>query len=75
MANINGTEVIMVPPDGYMVNLENPPQIGKTEMFIVVIAESILAFAFLCQRLYTQTFLKGKPQIEDGNGKYSFRQL
>ncbi|KAI1850981.1 hypothetical protein JX266_003646 [Neoarthrinium moseri] len=65
MVNVNGTEVILAPPAGYVVNFENPPQIGRTEIFAVVIVENILAFAFLCQRLYTKIVLMKEFQIED----------
>ncbi|ETS84316.1 hypothetical protein PFICI_02341 [Pestalotiopsis fici W106-1] len=65
MVTVDGVEVIMAPPDGYVVNFANPPQIGKTEIVSVIIVENILAFAFLCQRLYTKIFLLKKFQIED----------
>ncbi|KAK9420462.1 hypothetical protein SUNI508_06458 [Seiridium unicorne] len=66
MPFINGTEVIVAAPAGYEVNFANPPQIGKAEIFTVCIVENILAFAFLCQRLYTKVFLMKQFQIEDG---------
>lgn len=66
MPFINGTEVIIPAPAGYEVNFANPPQIGKAEIFSVIVIENILAFAFLCQRLYTKLVLMRTFQIEDG---------
>ncbi|KAF7535599.1 hypothetical protein G7054_g5239 [Neopestalotiopsis clavispora] len=66
MVNVDGIEVIMAPPVDYVVNFANPPQIGKTEIFSVIIVENILALAFLFQRLYTKIVLLQKFQIEDG---------
>lgn len=66
MVNVDGVEVIMAPPVDYVVNFANPPQIGKTEIFSVIIVENILALAFLFQRLYTKIVLLQKFQIEDG---------
>lgn len=66
MPFIDGIEVIIDAPSGYEVNFANPPQSGKTEIFAVSIVENILAFLFLCQRLYTKIFLMEQFQIEDG---------
>jgi hypothetical protein len=66
MPFINGTEVIIPAPPGYEVNFANPPQSGKVEIFAVAIVENVLAFMFLCQRLYTKIFLMKQFQIEDG---------
>ncbi|KAI0017938.1 hypothetical protein F4780DRAFT_781792 [Xylariomycetidae sp. FL0641] len=62
---VNGVEVIMPPPEGYVVDFENPSQIGRTEIFAVAITENIIAFLFLLQRLYTKLFIVGRFEADD----------
>ncbi|KAJ1323167.1 alpha-methylacyl-CoA racemase [Microdochium nivale] len=64
---INGTEVLVAPPDGYQVDFANPARDTSTIegtywafgiMFPV-------AFLFLSQRIYTGVFILGKWRVDD----------
>jgi hypothetical protein len=67
MANVNGVTTLIPPPDGYVVDFANPQRRLTTEMYTIFIAENILAFAFLLQRLYTKIRLMKQFQVDDGN--------
>ncbi|OAK93497.1 hypothetical protein IQ06DRAFT_341216 [Phaeosphaeriaceae sp. SRC1lsM3a] len=65
MVNINGTEVLIPPPDGYVVDFENPQQQFVIKSYTVAAVEMTLAFLFLIQRLYTKVVIMKKFQLED----------
>lgn len=67
MANVNGTMTIIPPPEGYVVDFAHPQRKLTTEAYTLFIAENILAFVFLVQRLYTKIRLMKQFQIDDGN--------
>ncbi|KAJ4356145.1 uncharacterized protein N0V89_004175 [Didymosphaeria variabile] len=66
MANINGTITVLAPPDGYVVDLENPKTQYVVESYTVVAVEMTFCFLFLLQRLYTKIVIMKKFQLEDG---------
>ena len=66
MPDVNGTITIIPPPPGYVVNFANPPRRLVTESYVLLIAENVLAIAFLMQRLYTKIRLMKQFQIDDG---------
>lgn len=66
MVNINGTEVLIPPPDGYIVDFENPQQQFVIRSYTVAAVEMTLALLFLIQRLYTKVALMKAFQFEDG---------
>ncbi|KAJ4364604.1 hypothetical protein N0V83_009200 [Neocucurbitaria cava] len=65
MSNVNGTITMLPPPDGYVVNFENPQRRLVTETYILFIVENILAIIFLVQRLFTKTRLMRVFQVDD----------
>ncbi|EOA90941.1 uncharacterized protein SETTUDRAFT_102236 [Exserohilum turcica Et28A] len=65
MPNVNGTITIMPPPEGYVVNFENPQRRLTTASYTLFIVENILALLFLAQRLYTKIHLMKQFQIDD----------
>lgn len=66
MSNTNGTITIIPPPDGYIVDFENPQTQYMYESYAVASVEMTLAFLFLVQRLYTKIVIMKKFQLEDG---------
>lgn len=66
MAIINGTVTILDPPDGYVVDFDNPQIQYVVESYVVVAVEMTLCFLFLIQRLYTKIAIMKNFQLEDG---------
>jgi hypothetical protein len=66
MSNANGTITIIPPPEGYLVDFENPQVQFVVRSYTVAAVEMSLAFIFLVQRLYTKVFIMKKFQLEDG---------
>ena len=66
MSNTNGTITLIPPPDGYVVDFENPQLNYVTESYIVAAVEMTLGLLFLIQRLYTKIVLMKSFQLEDG---------
>lgn len=66
MANVNGVMTILPPPEGYVVDFDNPQRRLTTEAYALFIVENILAFIFLAQRLFTKIRLMKQFQIDDG---------
>jgi hypothetical protein len=66
MSNTNGTITIIPPPEGYLVDFENPQVQFVVRSYTVAAVEMSLAFIFLVQRLYTKVVIMKKFQLEDG---------
>ncbi|KAL8404436.1 hypothetical protein RB594_009330 [Gaeumannomyces avenae] len=71
MAMVNNTRGIPVlvsgiPPEGWVVNLENPTRDLSPAVYYVYIIGNILALLFLLQRLYTKVILMKTFQWDDG---------
>ncbi|KAF2447361.1 hypothetical protein P171DRAFT_409978 [Karstenula rhodostoma CBS 690.94] len=66
MTTINDTTAILPPPDGYVVDFDNPTIQYVTESYAVVAVEMTLCFLFLVQRLYTKIAIMKSFQLEDG---------
>jgi hypothetical protein len=66
MSNTNGTITIIPPPEGYLVDFENPQVQFVVKSYTVAAVEMSLAFIFLVQRLYTKVVIMKKFQLEDG---------
>jgi hypothetical protein len=64
---INGTEVLLAPPDGWVVNFTHPyrNEATKSHVHLAFGLEFPIATLFLIQRLYTSYFVLHKLQIED----------
>lgn len=66
MAEINGTLVALPPPEGYVVDFENPQRNSVTVTYVVSGVGMTLALFFLLQRLYVKIFVRNKFGIDDG---------
>lgn len=64
---VNGTEVLVAPPDGYQVNFSNPVFDTGTlnGHFWAFGVEFPIAVLFLAQRLYTSKFILRQFRIDD----------
>lgn len=64
---INGTEVLLPPPDGWVVNFTHPYRDETTKIHVLLAfgLEFPIATLFLIQRLYTSYFVLRKLQPED----------
>jgi hypothetical protein len=65
MSNTNGTITIIPPPEGYVVDFENPQTQFVVQGYTVAAVEMTLAFIFLVQRLYTKIVIMKSFQLED----------
>ncbi|KAJ4250140.1 hypothetical protein NW762_011951 [Fusarium torreyae] len=57
MAEINGTLVAVAPPEGYIVDFDNPARNSITGAYVVSGIGMSLALFFLLQRLFVKTFV------------------
>ncbi|KAK7966993.1 uncharacterized protein PG986_001270 [Apiospora aurea] len=64
---INGTEVLLPPPEGWVVNFTHPyrDESTKTNVFLAFGTEFPIATLFLAQRIYTSLFVMGKFLVDD----------
>ncbi|KAK8100597.1 hypothetical protein PG999_010971 [Apiospora kogelbergensis] len=64
---VNGTEVLLPPPDGWTVDFTHPyrDEATKTNVFLAFGIEFPIATLFLAQRLYTSLFILRKFLIDD----------
>lgn len=65
MATVNGVPVLRPPPEGYVVDFENPRQQYVIPMYCTFGVGVFLALCFLFQRLYVQWFVRRKLAWED----------
>ncbi|KAH6953797.1 hypothetical protein BKA56DRAFT_638278 [Ilyonectria sp. MPI-CAGE-AT-0026] len=65
MAEINGTIVAIPPPDGYVVDFDNPERNSVAATYAVSSVGIIAALLFLLQRLYVKAFIRNKLGIDD----------
>ncbi|KAM0327989.1 hypothetical protein ACHAQA_005388 [Verticillium albo-atrum] len=61
----NGVTTVIAPPDGYVVDFENPQQQNVLDHYFIFGVLGSLALVCLTQRLYTKQFLTGGLQIDD----------
>ncbi|KAK8066072.1 hypothetical protein PG997_012819 [Apiospora hydei] len=66
---INGTEVLLPPPEGWVVNFTHPyrDETTKTNVFLAFGIEFPIATLFLAQRVYTSLFVMGKFLVDDSH--------
>ncbi|KAK8034767.1 hypothetical protein PG993_009762 [Apiospora rasikravindrae] len=64
---INGTEVLLPPPEGWVVNFTHPyrDESTKTNVFLAFGIEFPIATLFLAQRVYTSLFVMRKFLVDD----------
>lgn len=65
MALVNGVEVLLPPPEGYVVDFENPTRTAVPLAYWVAGVGIFLSLLFMGQRLYTKLFLMRTIQVED----------
>ena len=64
---VNGTEVLLPPPEGWTVNFTHPSrdETTKTHVFLAFGIEFPVATLFLAQRVYTSLFILRKFRVDD----------
>lgn len=62
----NGIETFSKPPDGYVVDFDNPKRQLVLEHYLVFAIGSPLAMIALAQRFYTKIWLANGLHIDDG---------
>ncbi|KAI8406202.1 hypothetical protein FOFC_13671 [Fusarium oxysporum] len=65
--SINGTEVFRLPPEGYIVNFDNPKQQYALEHYLIFGIGAPIAFIALLQRFYTNIRLRKKIEVDDSS--------
>ncbi|ENH67771.1 hypothetical protein FOC1_g10001242 [Fusarium oxysporum f. sp. cubense race 1] len=63
--SINGTEVFRLPPEGYVVDFDNPKQQYALEHYLIFGIGAPVAFIALLQRFYTKIRLRKKIEVDD----------
>ncbi|KAM0359820.1 hypothetical protein ACHAP4_003428 [Fusarium culmorum] len=61
----NGVTTFLPPPEGYVVDFDNPQKQDAIEHYLVFAILGPIAFLFLVQRLYTKYFILGSWKIDD----------
>lgn len=62
---VNGVEVLRLPPDGYVVDFDNPDRKYVWEHYLIFGILGPLAFIALCQRFYVKQFLWKGLSLDD----------
>lgn len=62
---VNGVKVFSQPPEGYVVDFDNPKQQKVLEHYAIFAVFGTLAFIALCQRYYTKIWLSKGLQVDD----------
>lgn len=63
---VDGVEVLLSPPDGYLADLSKPQRNGDVGVYWAYGLGTMLALLFLGQRLFTRVFIWTGLQIDDG---------
>jgi hypothetical protein len=63
---VNGVTVVMLPPEGYIVNFDHPQRRHQMESYIISGVGIVLAFLFVFQYLYVKFWILRKPDGETG---------
>ncbi|KAK9774331.1 putative Integral membrane protein [Seiridium cardinale] len=63
---VNGVEVLLAPPEGYMVDLAHPQRNGEHGAYWAYGIGTFLAVLFVGQRVFTRVFIGNGLQIDDG---------
>lgn len=62
---VNGVPVAVPPPEGYVVDFDNPQRQSHIATYCIVGIGNFLAFTFLLQRLYVQWIVRRRFEFED----------
>ncbi|VUC28230.1 unnamed protein product [Clonostachys rosea] len=65
MTTINGVQVVMPAPDGYVVDFDNPQRTGVPDVYFIAGFGGALSLLFFGQRMYVKLFLAGGVQLDD----------
>ncbi|CAJ0547958.1 Ff.00g047120.m01.CDS01 [Fusarium sp. VM40] len=65
MATTDGVITLLPPPEGYVVNFDNPTRQGEHEAYYIAGFGLAISFLFFMQRMYVKIFLAGGLQIDD----------
>ncbi|KAH7354252.1 hypothetical protein B0T11DRAFT_342368 [Plectosphaerella cucumerina] len=65
MSIVNGVLVAIPPPEGYVVDFDNPQRNSVLTTYVVATVGMVLAAAFVAQRLYVKAFIRNKLGIDD----------
>lgn len=63
---IDGVQVLVPPPEGYVVDFANPQTNAVLQHYLVFGIGGTLALVALLQRYYTKIFLSKGLQVDDG---------
>ncbi|KAK3367556.1 hypothetical protein B0H63DRAFT_83670 [Podospora didyma] len=64
-AFVNGVPVVMPPPEGYVVDFDNPERNSVTEAYWLFAVGNLLSLLFVLQRVYVKIFVQRRIQLED----------
>lgn len=62
----DGVTTFLPPPDGYVVDFDNPQQQKALDHYLIFGILGPLALICLVQRIYTKRFITGSLKIDDG---------
>ncbi|KAH6956796.1 hypothetical protein DER45DRAFT_595518 [Fusarium avenaceum] len=65
MTTTDGIITLLPPPEGYVVNFDNPTRQGEHEAYYIAGFGLAISFLFFMQRMYVKIFLAGGLQIDD----------
>lgn len=65
MTTIDGVMVLIPPPEGYVVDFDNPLRQGVPDAYLVAGFGLAISFLFFMQRMYVKIFLTGGLQVDD----------
>jgi len=62
----NGVVTVLPPPEGYIVDFDNPQRNGDVTCYWLTGVGSLLALVFLGQRLYVKGVIRRQLSFDDG---------
>lgn len=65
LPTVNGIPVIMPPPEGYVVDFDNPQRNSVTEAWWLFGAGNVFCLLFMLQHVYVRMFLRRQIKLED----------
>ena len=66
LPTVNGVPVVMLPPEGYIVDFDNPQRNSVTEAYWIFGVGNFLCLLFMLQRVYVRAVVQRRAQLEDG---------
>jgi hypothetical protein len=68
---VNGVPVIMPPPEGYVVDFDNPQRNSVTEAYWLCGVGNFFCLLFMLQRVYVRAVVQRRVHWEDGELPFS----